>query len=304
MANPIVALIYDFDKTLSPRDMQEYSFLPGINMQPDKFWGMCRKIALDWQMDGVLAYMYMMQHTARGNMRLTRETLNRFGAQVEFFPGVETWFDRINAVGAALGVEVEHYIISSGLLEIIEGSRIGDKFKAIFAASFCYDEDGLAVWPATAVNYTSKTQYLFRINKGILDVTNDQDLNAFTPEYKRRIPFTNMIYVADGLTDVPCMKMTKQKGGYSIAVHAPESTDLSDDMLRQGRADFSAEADYSAGSELEQIVVELFRRIRSTHDLSVRHARQVRTAQERRGGPAPTNIALRGGLAQDTSEDE
>ena len=302
MANPIVALIYDFDKTLSPRDMQEYSFLPGINVEPDKFWGMCREIALRWNMDGILAYMYMMQHMARGSMRLTRDALNGLGAGVEFFPGVETWFDRANAIGREIGVEVEHYIISSGLLEIIEGSRIGGKFKAIFAASFCYDADGLAVWPATAVNYTSKTQYLFRINKGILDITNDQDLNAFTPEYKRRIPFTNMIYVADGLTDVPCMKMTKQKGGFSIAVHAPGQTALSDDMLRQGRADFATEADYSQDGELERIVTELFRRIRISHDLSVRHARQVRRAHERSGEPVPMDIALRGGLDDEDEE--
>ena len=201
--------------------------------------------------------------------------------------------------GRQSGVEVEHYIISSGLQEIILGSRIGDRFKAVFAASFCYDEHGRAEWPATAVNYTSKTQYLFRINKGILDVTNDRDLNAYTPEYKRRVPFSNMIYVGDGLTDVPCMKMTKQKGGYSIAVHAPGETDVADDLLLQGRADFAMEADYSAGSELEQAVTELIHRIRATHDLSLRHARQVRRAYERRGESAPLDIAMRGGLEEE-----
>ena len=169
----------------------------------------------------------------------------------------------------------------------------------MFAASFCYDEQGRAEWPASAVNYTSKTQYLFRINKGILDVTNDRDLNAYTPEYKRRVPFSNMIYVGDGLTDVPCMKMTKQKGGYSIAVHAPGETDVADGLLTQGRADFAMEADYSAGSELEQVVTELIRRIRATHDLSVRHARQVRRAYERLGENMPLDIAMRGGLEEE-----
>ncbi|HIU33134.1 MAG TPA: haloacid dehalogenase-like hydrolase [Candidatus Pullichristensenella excrementigallinarum] len=304
MPRPIVALIYDFDKTLSPKDMQEYGFLPGINMEPEKFWGLCRELALRSNMDGILAYMYMMQYMARGNMELTRESLQRQGAQVEFFPGVETWFDRINAIGEQNGVCVEHYIISSGLLEIIEGSRIGKKFKAVFAASFCYDDAGRPIWPATAINYTAKTQYLFRINKGILDVTNDQDLNAFTPEYKRRVPFSNMIYVADGMTDVPCMKMTKQKGGYSIAVHAPGNTDVADDLLRQGRADFAIEADYREGRELEQVVTELIRRIRVTHELSVRHARQVRLAHERRGEPVPLEIMLRGGLAEEEDEFE
>ena len=299
MQTPIVALIYDFDKTLSPKDMQEYSFIPGLNMEADAFWGLCRELSLRTNMDGILAYMYMMKRMAEGTMELSREALSKLGEKVEFFPGVETWFDRVGAIGRQSGVEVEHYIISSGLQEIILGSRIGDRFKAVFAASFCYDEHGRAEWPATAVNYTSKTQYLFRINKGILDVTNDRDLNAYTPEYKRRVPFSNMIYVGDGLTDVPCMKMTKQKGGYSIAVHAPGETDVADDLLLQGRADFAMEADYSAGSELEQAVTELIRRIRATHDLSLRHARQVRRAYERRGESAPLDIAMRGGLEEE-----
>ncbi len=295
---PIVALIYDFDKTLSPKDMQEYGFLPGINMEPAAFWGMCRDLALKNDMDGILAYMYMMQRAAEGTMELTRASLKTLGEGIEFFPGVETWFSRVNEIGRKSRVEVEHYIISSGLREIIKGSLIGEQFKEVFAASYCYDENERAVWPANAVNYTSKTQYLFRINKGILDVTNDRDLNAFTPEYKRRVPFSNMVYIGDGLTDVPCMKMTKQKGGYSIAVHAPGDPRIADDLLRQGRADFAIEADYSAGKELEAVVGELIRRIRASHELAVRHARQVRRAHERSGEPAPMEIMLRGGLGE------
>ena len=302
MSKPIVALIYDFDNTLSPKDMQEYSFLPGIRVEPEQFWGLCSDFALDHQMDGVLTYMYLMKKMAQGALDLSRDKLRELGRDVAFFPGVETWFDRINAIGAENGVEVEHYIISSGLTEIIQGSAIGDKFKAVFAASFCYDAAGQPVWPSTAVNYTNKTQYLFRINKGILDVTNDRDLNAFTPEYMRRIPFTNMIYVGDGLTDVPCMKMTKQKGGYSIVVHAPGKTDLSDDMLLQGRADFSIEADYTENSEMEQVVTLLMRRILATHELSLRHARQLQRAQRRRGENLPLNIPMRGGLVEESPE--
>ena len=299
MSKPIAALIYDFDKTLSPKDMQEYSFLPGINVDPEIFWKLCNDFGIEHQMDGILAYMYLMQKMARGTLDLTREKLIQLGEGVEFFPGVESWFDRINKIGEENGVIVEHYIISSGLTEIIKGSAIGKYFKAVFAASFCYDVSGKAVWPSTAVNYTNKTQYLFRINKGILDITNDRDLNAFTPEYKRRIPFSNMIYVGDGLTDVPCMKMTKQKGGYSIAVHAPEKTELADDMLLQGRADFSVEADYSAGSEIEQVVTMLLRRIQVSHDVSLRHAEQVQRAHHRRGECVPLNIPMRGGLEDD-----
>lgn len=302
MSKPIVALIYDFDKTLSPKDMQEYGYLPGIKMEAEQFWGLCADFAKANQTDSVLTYMYMMKKMARGELDLSREKLQELGRDVEFFPGVESWFDRINAIGEANGVKVEHYIISSGLTEIIQGSAIGDKFKAIFAASFCYDEDGQPVWPSTAVNYTNKTQYLFRINKGVFDVTNDRDLNAFTPEYLRRIPFTNMIYVGDGLTDVPCMKMTKQKGGYSIVVHAPGKTEMADDMLLQGRADFSVEANYSAGSEMEQTVTLLMRRILATHDLSLKHASQLRLAQERRGAHQPLTIAVRGGLTEESPE--
>ena len=302
MAKPIVALIYDFDKTLSPKDMQEYSFLPGIRVEPDRFWGLCADVAQDHQMDGVLTYMYLMKKMAQGELDLSREKLRELGRDVAFFPGVETWFDRINAIGEQNGVTVEHYIISSGLTEIIQGSAIGGKFKAVFAASFCYDAAGQPVWPSTAVNYTNKTQYLFRINKGILDVTNDRDLNAYTPEYMRRIPFTNMIYVGDGLTDVPCMKMTKQKGGYSIVVHAPDVNEMADDMLLQGRVDFSVPADYSEGSEIEQIVTMLMRRILATHELSLRHAQQMQMAQRRRGHNLPLNFPMRGGLAEEAPE--
>ena len=302
MEKPIVALIYDFDKTLSPKDMQEYSFLPGIRVEPDKFWGLCRDFSEEHQMDGVLTYMYLMKKMAHGELDLSREKLNELGRDVEFFPGVEAWFERINQIGENIGVRVEHYIISSGLTDIIRGSAIGGKFKAIFAASFCYDASGQPVWPSMTVNYTNKTQYLFRINKGILDVTNDRDLNAFTPEYMRRVPFTNMIYIGDGLTDVPCMKMTKQKGGYSIVVHAPGATETADDMLLQGRADFSCEADYRENSEMEQVVTLLIRRILATADLSDYHARQVQNAHARRGKKVPLNIPLRGGLTEEVPE--
>ena len=296
MQTPIVALIYDFDKTLSPRDMEEYSFLPGIKVEPDVFWGKCADFAREHDMDGILTYMYLMKQMASGEMELTKENLIALGRDVAFFPGVTSWFERINEIGRECGVTVEHYIISSGLTEIIRGSAIGRYFKAVFAASFCYDEAGRAVWPSTAVNYTNKTQYLFRINKGILDVTNDRDLNAFTPAYMRRIPFSNMIYVGDGLTDVPCMKMTKQKGGYSIAVHAPGKTELADDMLLQGRVDFSVEADYSQGSEIEEVVTLLMKRIRASQALTLRHAEQVQRAHRRRGNFVPLDIPMRGGL--------
>ena len=305
MTRPIAALIYDFDQTLSPGDMQEYGFMPGIGTNPEEFGPLCQRFKSEHTADGILSYMYMMMEKARGEMDLSRESLRALGRDIKFYPGVEEWFDRINAIGEKCGVEVEHYIISSGLTEIIRGSRIGDKFKAVFAASFCYDENGAPIWPATAVNYTSKTQYLFRINKGILDVTNDSDLNAYTPQYKRRIPFSNLVYIGDGSTDVPCMKMTKQRGGYSMAVHKPGDTDVSDDMLLHGRVDFAVEADYRPGSAMEEIVTELFRRIRSTHELSRRHESQLRAAYRRRGDEAlMLDAGMRGGLPGEGPDEE
>ena len=218
-SRPIAALIYDFDKTLSPKDMQEYGFLPGIGVEPAAFWEDCRTFATANQTDGVLAYMFMMQHHAAGKSPLTKSSLLALGQNIEFFPGVLSWFDRINAHGASLGLGVEHYIISSGLKEIIDGTPIAEHFKAVFATSFVYNDQDVAVWPATAINYTNKTQYLYRINKGVLDPTNDVDLNRFTPEHERRIPFANMIYIGDGLTDVPCMKTTRLKGGQIGRAH-------------------------------------------------------------------------------------
>ena len=289
---PIVAFLYDFDKTLCTTDMQDYAFIPSLGMTPAEFWAEANGFGQRNRMDGILAYMYtMLREAARRNRPFTRADLVEKGRSIVLFPGVEDWFRRINAFGAGQGVQVEHYIISSGLTDIIKGSAIGDRFKAVFAASFCYDAAGRAVWPSTAVNYTNKTQYLFRINKGILDVTN-----------KRRVPFSNMIYVGDGLTDVPCMKMTKQKGGYSIAVHAPGQTETADDMLLQGRVDFALEADYSAGSEMERIVTMLMRRILATHELSAVHASQLRAAHERRGKQTPLNVSLRGGLVEEIPE--
>lgn len=279
---PIASLIYDFDKTLSPANMQEYGFLPGLGIEPSDFWAECREFALEHRMDGILTYMYKMVEKARDVMPLTREALNHLGAEVAFFPGVETWFRRINEYGRSLGLEVEHYIISSGLQEIIEGSRIADEFKAIFAASYCYGPDGRALWPSTAVNYTSKTQYLFRINKGILDVTNDEDLNRFTPEDRRRVPFRNMIYIGDGLTDVPSMKMTRAKGGFSIAVYAPDDAKIADDMLLQDRADFAIVADYSPAGRMEATVQALLRQIAAVDECARLHADHIDNAQRRK----------------------
>lgn len=283
---PIIAFLYDFDKTLCTTDMQDYTFIPSLGYTPGEFWSIANSFGFENRMDGLLAYMYtMIEECRKKGIRLDRDYLVSCGHAIELFPGVQDWFSRINAFGETLGVEIEHYVLSSGLREIIEGSRIAKEFHAIFAASFAYGPDGVACWPSTAVNYTNKTQYLFRINKGILDVTNDVDLNNFTPEDRRRIPFRNMIYLGDGLTDVPSMKMMRAKGGFSIAVHPPMSTRTVDDMLTQNRVDFAIEADYSAGSEMERTVQALLRQIRAVDECARLHARHLDDAR--------TRIALR-----------
>lgn len=278
---PIACLIYDFDKTLSPNNMQEYGFLKGLGIEPSRFWAECRDFALKNQMDSVLAYMYKMKEKAEGIMELSRDVFNRLGGSIEFFPGVTGWFDRINAYGESIGLSVEHYIISSGLKEIIEGSEIAPHFHEIFAASYCYDSQNRPLWPSIAVNYTSKTQFLFRINKGILDVTNDFDLNRSTPEDRRRVPFRNMIYLGDGLTDVPSMKLTKSKGGCSIAVYPPGETREVDDMLIQNRVDFILTADYSQGSEMERVVSAILRQIAAVDECARLHAGHLDAARRR-----------------------
>ena len=249
----VAALVYDFDKTLSPRDMQEYAFIPGIGVEAPRFWKMCNDMAHKHSMDGILAYMYVMLREAHGKMLLTRDVFHTLGGSVALFGGVEEWFSHINAYGEALGLEIEHYVISSGLQEIIEGTSIAKYFKKIYAAYFCYDERQVPVWPAMAVNYTSKTQFLFRINKGVLDVNEHRGLNEFMPEESRRVPFRNMIYFGDGMTDIPCMRLVRANGGHSIAVYS-ESAHIANQMLSTGRVDFTAPADYTAGGKLDTTV--------------------------------------------------
>jgi 2-hydroxy-3-keto-5-methylthiopentenyl-1-phosphate phosphatase len=212
---PVLALMYDFDKTLCTKDMQEYTFIPNVGMTPAEFWTESNTLAKERKMDGILAYMYVMlqkAHAARQSIR--REDFVKLGKDLEFYPGVEDWFGRINQIGEDLGVKVEHFIISSGLQEIIEGSSIYKYFNKVFACEFLYDENDVACWPKNVVNYTTKTQFLFRINKGVLDISNDDDLNKYTPEDERPVPFRNMIYIGDGLTDVPCMKLVKANGAF------------------------------------------------------------------------------------------
>lgn len=253
MERPVIALLYDFDKTLSPRDMQEYSFLPGIGMEPGEFWEKCNRFARENRVDDILAYMYVMRQEARGKILLTRSELNRLGRNVELFEGVDTWFQRVNEYASGLGMTAEHYIISSGLKEIIEGTSIAGYFREIFAAEYYYNSFGEPEWPAIVVNFTNKTQFLYRINKGLETCVDSCRINEYMPEEQRRVPFRNMIYIGDGYTDVPCMKLVREGGGHSIAVYGSERTRV-DRLVLDGRVDFGLPGDYRPGSPLEKAV--------------------------------------------------
>ncbi len=273
---PTVALMYDFDKTLCTKDMQEYSFIPNVNMTAQEFWREANDLAREKKMDGILAYMYVMLDRARAAKKsIRRESFVALGKDLEFYPGVETWFERIAAYGKAQGVDVRHFIISSGLREIIEGSSIYRNFAEVFACEFLYDVDDVAQWPKNVVNYTTKTQFLFRINKGVLDLSDDRTLNEFTPEDERPVPFRNMLYIGDGVTDVPCMKLVRVNGGCSIAVYPKNKRETASSLLRDGRADFMLPADYSEGGELEKTVKKVISKMALTDELRRQSAAQM-----------------------------
>lgn len=254
---PVVAICYDFDKTLSPDDMQAQGFIQKLGYEIGDFWKKSNGFAIKNDMDQNLAYMFTMKTESAGKVLFTKTELAKFGSEVKLFPGVEGWFERIGKYGEEKGVIVEHYIISSGLKEMIEGTSIAKNgaFKKIYATSFYCDENGVAVWPAQVVNYTNKTQFLFRITKGVLDV-NDSAVNEFFPESDLRVPFRNMIYLGDSDTDIPCMKLVKMRGGYSIGVFNPKTNDRTKvhKMTRDSRIDYFVPADYSEGTELDNLI--------------------------------------------------
>lgn len=282
-AMPIFAVMYDFDRTLSPRDMQEYQFIPSLGMEAADFWNEANSFGDKNEMDKILSYMYtMIKKSNEQGIPLTRDRVVKCGEKIEFFKGVTEWFDRITRFGIENGVIVEHYVLSSGLVEIIEGSAVGKYLKKIYASEFLYDESGVAVFPKSAVNYTSKTQFIYRINKGVLNVSNDRDLNRSTPDSDRRVRFQNMLYIGDGLSDVPCMKMVKAYGGSSIAVYNNDSDRASvEDLLRHGRVDFMFPADYSENTNLDITVKNLIRKSAIENNLIEEHNGQLADAAEK-----------------------
>ncbi len=261
MKQPTIAICYDFDMTLSPKNMQEFDFFAELETTADDFWSEQNERMLKNNADGVLAYMLgMVEKAKEKGIVLTRKKLNEYGKNIELFPGVETWFNRINEFAKNLGVNVEHYIISSGVKEIIEGTSIAKYFKKIYASSYVYGASGEAIWPAMSVNYTNKTQFLYRINKGCLEETDDS-INDFMEHEERQVPFDNMIYIGDSLTDIPCMRLVKKSGGKSIGVYTKNEGKKSNlaEMLKRDKINYIAEADYSKGKMLEIIVKEIIK---------------------------------------------
>jgi phosphoserine phosphatase len=260
------AIVYDFDGTLARGNIQEHSFIRALDMEISDFWQHSNSEAERHDADQILTYMReMLLRAKKNNLQVTRESLTAHGADVPFFEGVETWFDRMNTYGEENGLALQHYIISSGIRQMIRGCAIAHQFAQIYASSFIYDDDGVAVWPALSINYTTKTQYLFRINKGIDNCWDNKAINTWIPAEKRSVPFQNMIFVGDGETDIPSMKMVRHQGGFAVAVFDPDRWESLQEriygLIAEDRANFVAPADYSQGSQLDVTVRGLLGRI-------------------------------------------
>lgn len=271
---PVVAICYDFDKTLTPDDMQAQGFIQSVGYEVHTFWEEVNRMAKDFDMDTNLAYMYKMIRESRDIHVITKEKLMDYGSKIELFPGVETWFERISAYGNNLGIDVEHYIISSGLKEMIEGTILGKNqvFKRIYASSYYYDEYGIAVWPAQAINYTNKTQFLFRIEKGVLDM-DDPGVNDYYRPGEHRVPFSNIVYIGDSDTDIPCMRLVNKSGGHSIGVYDPFTKDKTKvhRMIREQRVAHFAPADYTKGSDLDVLIMTILDKVHTDLVLYEKH---------------------------------
>ncbi len=268
---PIVAIAYDFDGTLSPGNMQEHSFILDIGMTPREFWKLAEQLSKKHEADSVLTYMNLMLEKAdEANVPVRRQDFKNHGKSIELYEGVDTWFNRINNYGKKLGLKVEHFIISSGLREMIEGTSIAGKFRRIYASSFKYDQNEVAEWPALAINFTTKTQYLFRINKGALDIFDEKRINEFIKMEDRPIPFKRMIFVGDGNTDIPCFSLVKSLGGHSVVVYKPRTKGAKEKaakLVKDGRVNFIVPADYSKDSHIMNVVKAILDKIASDCDL-------------------------------------
>ena len=264
---PIAALIYDFDGTLSPGNMQEFGFIQAVGNSVPEFWDKSNLLATSQDASDVLSYMKLMFDEAKkAGLKLKREELMKFGADIKLYEGVREWFRMVNEYGDSKGVRIEHYINSSGMKEIIEGTPVAGEFKHIFAGSFIYNKEGVAEWPGVAVDYTAKTQFLFKINKGIFSAQDTKMVNSSMADDKKRIPFPHMIYLGDGETDVPCMKIVNMFGGNSIAVYNPSNEKkkkVAGKLKRQRRVNFAVPAIYTADSEAYKVVCAIIDKIKA-----------------------------------------
>jgi 2-hydroxy-3-keto-5-methylthiopentenyl-1-phosphate phosphatase len=274
MKKPIIAIIYDFDRTLATEDLQNFGFIPALGLTPDEFWSQTNDLSNKFGIEKILAYMYkMMIEAKKKNIKMTPSYLKELGKKVQFFPGLIQWFSRINAFGNEQGVQIEHYIITSGTKEIIEGTAIANEFKAIFGCEFLFDPiSEEPIWPKIAINYTMKTQYFFRIAKGIFNQSDDQKVNERLKE--KRIRYRNIIYVGDGLTDVPAMLLAKQNGGKSIAVYAKGEQEKAAVLVHDDRVNFICEADYRLNSMLDKVMKLTIQQMAITELLSLKEIHQ------------------------------
>ena len=269
---PVVAMVYDFDGTLAPGNMQEFGLLKALGYDnPNDFWDHCDQLAKSNDAGSISVVMYALQAAAKqAGIPLTREDLQAFGQEVSFFPGVLEWFDKINAYADELGIQVKHYINSSGVKEMVEGCAIAKYFEKIYACTYLYDNQGEACWPAVVVDYTKKTQFLFKISKGILEVSDKVRVNEYMPEEERPVPLDRMIYFGDGETDVPCMRTVKAEGGHSFAVYGNEKKrEVAEQLLAEGRVNFACEADYSENGEIMRIVRHILDKVKADYALSM-----------------------------------
>lgn len=274
---PVLALCYDFDRTLSPDDMQAQGFIQSVGEDVKEFWKQSNELAEKNDMDMNLAYMLTMVKKAKGKFYVTKKALAEYGAKIKLYDGVEGWFGRINEYGESRGIIVEHYIISSGLKEMIEGTAVAGEFKKIYASAFMYDEYGVPEWPAQTINYTNKTQFLFRIEKGCLNINDHEGVNEYIPPENIRVPLRNIVYFGDSDTDIPCMKLVNSYGGHSIGVYDKASGNKEKvyRLIKNNRIRYFAPADYTEGSEIDCLVKAIINKTAAYEKLESKHVHDL-----------------------------
>lgn len=274
---PVLALCYDFDRTLSPDDMQAQGFIQSVGEDVKEFWKQSNELSEKNDMDMNLAYMLTMVKKAKGKFYVTKKALAEYGAKIKLYDGVEGWFGRINEYGESRGIIVEHYIISSGLKEMIEGTAIAGEFKKIYASAFMYDEYGVPEWPAQTINYTNKTQFLFRIEKGCLNINDHEGVNEYIPPESIRVPLRNIVYFGDSDTDIPCMKLVNSYGGHSIGVYDKASGNKEKvyRLIKNNRIRYFAPADYTEGSEIDCLVKAIINKTAAYEKLESKHVHDL-----------------------------